>query len=62
VAALPHAAALHQSPAIAGTMQLDEAVAHRAVDEKIAHELHAAMLTEKKRAPKAPVDCVACVS
>ena len=33
-------------------MQLDEAVAHRAVDGKIAHELHAAMLTEKKRAPE----------
>ena len=33
-------------------MQLDQSIAHRAVDKKIAHELHAAMLTEKKRAPE----------
>lgn len=39
-------------------MQLDQPVAHRAVDGKIAHELHAAMLTEKKRAPEgARIDC-----
>ena len=51
VAALSHSSALGEPLSIASAMQLDQPIAHRRIDEEITHELHPAMLPQKKRAP-----------
>src|SRR5688572_30007119 len=51
VAALSHLSPLREALAVAGAMQLDQPIAERRIDEEITHELHPAMLPQKKRAP-----------